>query len=66
MFGAVLQSVQFIVKLNTCFPLLTAVVMAYNKSFGPPGTCHTPFVFPGAKDLVGVGLFIARLTGHNL
>ena len=60
--GAVLFDAQSAFKLNFCLPLLTVGIMAYNKSFGLPGTGHTPIVLPGAKDLEGVELFVTHFT----
>ena len=48
LFG-VIFNVQYFFAMSMCFPLLTAVIMAYNESFGR----YTPIVFPGAKDLEG-------------
>ena len=59
---AVIFNAQSFFAMGLCFPLLTAIIMAYNKSFGRPGTGHTPIVFPGAKDLEGVELFVTHFT----
>ena len=61
-----LSDAQAIFKPSMYFPFLTAGIMAYNKSFGRPGTGHTPFVFPGAKDLEGVELFLTYLYGISI
>ena len=60
---AVIFNAQSFFAMGVCFPLLTALIMAYNKSFGLPGTGHMPMLLPGAKDLVGLELFASYGAG---
>ena len=62
LFG-VIFNVQYFFAMSMCFPLLTAVIMAYNKSFGRPGTGHTPVVLPWAKDFVEGDTFVTYIFG---